>query len=102
MFQEQPNPTFDLPVSGFVPGKPKDGLKVSYRHKTKSEYEAWVASFGADTLASRLYDVVAGWSDAPVPFEPGVIEKLAEAYPAFPQALFHTYANGLHVARLGN
>jgi len=102
MFKEQPNPVFELPVFGFVPGSPRDGMKVKYRHKTKTEYDEWVASMAGDPLVKRLPEIIEDWSDAPGAYSPAYLESLSETYPALPPALFHTYVNALFAAQQKN
>lgn len=90
MFKLDPDPTFDIPVRGFVPGKPLDGLRVVFRYKDADALKAWFGD-GKRLILDMLAEVIDTWRDAPVEYGPAAIETIAKKYPAFPSALIETY-----------
>ena len=90
-----PPPIFSIPVAGFVPGKPADGLKVFFKHKTRKEYNDWTDSFSGEPLAERMAEVIERWEDAPCDYSPEALMALSDDYPAFAQALFQSYGTAL-------
>lgn len=102
MFSKKANPTFDVRVDGFVPGKPGDGMKVIFKHKTRDEYEAWVKSFAGEPLIKRMAEVTAGWEDAPSEYSEAELFATADEYPGLAQVMFQKYTAGLFGAQQKN
>lgn len=102
MFKLQPEPTFKRKVTGFVPGRPLDGLTVTYRYKNADELRAWHASMADVTLRDALAAIIDTWDDAPMPYTPDALDEVAKLYPAFLHALIETYRREIFDARLGN
>lgn len=102
MFKLEPNPTFEARVTGFVPGRPADGLFVTYRHQTAEEFQAWLGSFADKTVEDLLLDVVHSWRDAPREFSREALQDIAKTYPAFVPALIDAYRRELFEARTKN
>jgi hypothetical protein len=102
MFKLEPNPTFEVRVAGFVPGRPLDGLFVTFRHQTAEQFQAWSISFAEKTVEDVLLDVVAGWRDAPREFSREALQEVSKTYPAFVPALLDAYRNELFEARRKN
>jgi hypothetical protein len=102
MFKLEPNPTFEVRVQGFVPGRPNDGLFVTYRHQTIEQFQAWQQTFSEKTLEDLVIDVVHAWRDAPREFSREALQDIAKTYPAFVSALFDVYKTELFEARRKN
>lgn len=102
MFSKKANPTFETRVDGFVPGAPKDGMKVHFRHKTHAEYEAWVKSFAGEPLIKRMAEVIEKWEDAPVEYSEAELYAAADEYPGLAQAMFQKYSASLFGAQQKN
>lgn len=91
MFTLTPDPTFEAPCRGFVPGQPLAGCKVTYRYKDADALREWHDSFKSRTLRDVIAEIVETWRDAPVEYGPTAIDDIAKIYPAFPAALIETY-----------
>lgn len=102
MFKLTPSPQFESAVTGFVPGAPADGLRVTFKYQDKDALKAWHESFATRSVAEVLSEIVVTWRDAPIEYGPTAIEKVAEIYPAFPAALIETYRRELFEARSKN
>jgi hypothetical protein len=102
MFKLEPNPTFEVRVAGFVPGRPTDGLFVTFRHQTAEEFQAWLAGFADKTVEDVVVDVIHAWRDAPREFSREALQGIAKTYPAFVPALIDTYRRELFEARAKN
>lgn len=102
MFKLEPNPTFEVRVVGFVPGRPNDGLFVVFRHQTQEQFTTWLQSFVDKTVEDLLVDVIHDWRDAPREFTREAIADVAKTYPAFVPALIDAYRSELFEARRKN
>jgi hypothetical protein len=102
MFKLEPNPTFEVRVTGFVPGRPADGLFVTFRHQTAEQFTAWLAGFADKTVEDLVVDVVHAWRDAPREFSREALQDIAKTYPAFVSALITAYREELFEARRKN
>jgi hypothetical protein len=102
MFKLEPNPTFEVRVAGFVPGRAADGLFVTFRHQGAEQFAAWSMSFADKTIEDVLLDVIAGWRDAPREFSREALQETAKTYPAFVPALLDAYRRELFEARAKN
>lgn len=103
MFKLEPNPTFSVFVSGFVPGgTPRDGMLVEYRYKNAEEFTAWLESFKTRSLRDVLLDIIVTWHDAPLEFTRENLEAVGKSYPAIYTALVAAYRSELLEARTKN
>lgn len=102
MFKLEANPTFEVRVSGFVPGRPGDGLFVTFRHKTQEEFKEWLTEFSDKTVEDLVCDIVHAWRDAPREFSREALQDIAKTYPAFVPALIDAYRSELFEARRKN
>jgi hypothetical protein len=102
MFKLEPNPTFEVRVQGFVPGRQSDGLFVTFRHQTGEQFQAWLQSFADKTVEDLVVDVVHAWRDAPREFSREALQDIAKTYPAFVPALIDAYRTELFEARRKN
>jgi hypothetical protein len=95
MFKITPNPTFPAPVSGFIPGAPRDGMKVHFVHLDADQYQDWIERNREVPLVKSLPQIISSWEDAPVEYSPEALESLSKTYPALPQALMGEYVTNL-------
>jgi hypothetical protein len=102
MFKIDPNPTFEVRVAGFVPGRPTDGLTVKYRYQNGEQFQAWLQSFADKTVEDLLLDIIDGWRDAPREFSREALQDVCKAYPAFATALIDAYRGELFEAKRKN
>lgn len=102
MFKIDPNPTFEVRVAGFVPGRPTDGLFVSYRYQDADQFKTWLEGFADKTVEDLLVDVIHSWRDAPREFSREALQATAKTYPAFVPALIDAYRREIFEARTKN
>lgn len=92
--------TVDIPRPGSEPAK----LRLTFRHMTKEELNAWVASSKeTPSDAEWLGAIVVGWEGASVDFSPEALALLVNNYhqPAV-EAIFDKYLSELTEVRRGN
>jgi hypothetical protein len=102
MFKAEPNPTFEVRVQGFVPGRAADGLFVTFRHQSADQFQTWLQSFADKTVEDLIVDVIVSWRDAPREFSREALQDFAKTYPALVPALIDTYRRELFEARTKN
>ncbi|MDH0519983.1 phage tail assembly chaperone [Achromobacter xylosoxidans] len=92
--------TVDIPRPGTEPAK----LRLTFRHKTKEDLNAWLAS-GTDVEsdAEWLGVIVAGWEGVSTDFSPQALALLVSNYhrPAV-EAIVDKYLSELTEFRRGN
>ncbi|MCV6904837.1 MAG: phage tail assembly chaperone [Achromobacter xylosoxidans] len=92
--------TVDIPRPGAEPAK----LRLTFRHKTKEELNAWLAS-GTEVKsdAEWLGVIVVGWEGVSVDFSPEALALLVSNYhqPAV-EAIVAKYLSELTEVRRGN
>ncbi|HKN46064.1 MAG TPA: phage tail assembly chaperone [Propionibacteriaceae bacterium] len=100
MFKIIPDPTFDATLTLIGQGK-EQKLNVTFRHKTKSEYQAMFEAKDDDELAANVVSIIEKWdADAPVSVES--VKSLLEHQLGAGWAILHGYGEALMVARKGN
>lgn len=109
MFKLDPCPEFTAEVQLTRPGEAKPGtLRLRFRHKTRKQFKAWMASAAGREDPDYLLDVLLGWegmADAdgkPIEFSREALEQLLDAFPAAGQEIFVAYGRELHESRAGN
>ncbi|MFY3302578.1 phage tail assembly chaperone [Achromobacter xylosoxidans] len=92
--------TVDIPRPGAEPAK----LRLTFRHKTKEDLNAWLASGkDAQSDAEWLGVIVAGWEGVNTDFSPEALALLVSNYhrPAV-EAIIDKYLSELTEVRRGN
>lgn len=102
MFSIEPKPTFEVYVSGFVPGAPAEGLFVAFNYKDEDAAQAWLESLAQRTVIDALMDLIAGWRDAPFDFSRSAVEQTVKKYPAFAPALVLAFKAEMFEAKRKN
>lgn len=102
MFKLEPNPTFEVRVAGFAPGRPTDGLFVTFRYLDQEAFTKWLQASVDRTVEDMLMDVIHGWRDAPLEFSIDALRSTQAKYPAFASALINTYREELFEAKRKN
>lgn len=102
MFQLEPNPTFTATVHITVPGGGTRPLRTTFRHKKRSQLDAWIADEGQGNLEMAL-EIVEAIADKPEQQTlKEFFEQLFENYPAAPLDLYVTYRRELTESRAKN
>lgn len=102
MFQIEPNPTFQSTVHVTVPGGGSRPLKVTFRHKTRKQLQAWLVDESQGDLDMAL-EIVESVPDKP---EQQTLreffEQLFDNYPAAALDLYVSYRRELTESRAKN
>ena len=108
-FKLTPRPTFTVPLKLSVPGQATPGvINVTFRHKTRAEYSAWVTSASGRPDGDFLAEVIESIdgliddTDQPIVYAREVLNALLNAYPASSEDLFRTYTRELTESRVKN
>jgi hypothetical protein len=108
MFKLDPCPEFSEDVKLSRPGEEPGVVRFRFRHKTREQFKAWMASAKGRKDSEYLLEVVAGWEgvgkskDEPTPFSAEAFAELINKFPASGQEIFAAYGRALHESRTGN
>lgn len=109
MFQLSPAPTFSCQVPLSVAGIPEPmALQVTFRHKNKTQLQAWVESALAKPDVAVLHEVIKDWSGMQgadgqeVPYSQGALSDLLNNYPISHAELYQAYVRELGESKRKN
>lgn len=102
MFKLDPKPTFQATVQITLPGGESLPLPVIFRHKTKTQLQAWLRDTSQGDMEMAL-DVIESVPDkgADQPLT-AFLEQLFENYPAAALDVYLTYRRELTQSRVKN
>lgn len=102
MFKIAANPTFDANLTIVGQGR-EQTLKVTFKHKAKSEYLAMLEQIreGKLTVPDAILSIVTKWN-ADEELSAASIVKLQDEQPGSDWAIVTGYGEALSVARKGN
>lgn len=103
-FQLDPAPEFSADVQITRPGEAEPGvLRLTFRHKGRKAFKAWLEGAKDKDDAPWLLEVVAGWDTAAHgDFTPERFAKLVDDYPASASEIWTAYGKALHESRAKN
>jgi len=96
-----PNPTFKATVMIPVPGESAAPVEFTFKHKTRDQYNEYMASIEGKSYAEIVMDIASGW-DLSDPFDKDSIEKMTQNYIGSGMVVFDTYVQELTAARTKN
>lgn len=102
MFELDPKPTFPSTVQITRPGRESLPLPVVFRHKTKTQLQAWLRDTSQGDMEMAL-DVIDSVPDKGADQTlTAFLEKLFESYPAAALDVYLTYRHELTQSRVKN
>ena len=94
-------PTFKAPVSIPIAGSAPVDVEFTFKHRTKDEMTAFLASREGLSDAQSLLEMVAGW-DFAEPFTPESVEKMLQNYLGAAVNVYVKYIDELTKAKAKN
>ena len=94
-------PTFSADVGVPIAGGELSTVRMTFRHRTKTQLQEFVESRGGKSDADSFMEMVTGW-DLEEPFSRESVDTLLENYGGAGLAAFKVYITELVGARLGN
>ena len=95
------NPTFTTQVGIPVAGGDPVEVSMTFKHRTKSDLDAFIKSREGKTDAESFLDMVCAW-DFDEEFNPASVELLLQNYIGTALATYRKYVDELVQARLKN
>lgn len=102
MLKLQPNPTFEWPVMIVAPGGEQTEIIVIFRHKGRTDANAFIDQAREMDDIDAMMAIVAGWRDVDGEFDRTNMASLIDAYPAAAPAIFSAWIAGLAGAQTKN
>ena len=102
MFQLDPNPKFSAPVSIPVPGQGEAEITVIFRHKKKSDLQAYLDNAKGRSDLDSCAEIVTGWSGVEADFSAEALAALLDNYHGAGLAILQTYLRELTGQRVKN
>lgn len=94
-------PQFKAKVPIPVAGGPPVEVEFTFRHRTKTALDEWIASRADKSDATSFMEMVEGW-ELEEAFDQQSVELLLENYIGAALATYRVYVDQLIQARLGN
>jgi hypothetical protein len=105
MLTLNPQPTFVAPALITVPGQAEPvSISVTWRHKSRTELDAWLKGLSSRDDHEVLSEVIAGWDEADVdsPYSVDALCALLNNYPRAAMDLMAAYSRALYEGRAKN
>lgn len=97
----KPAPKFKAKVAIPIPGGDSALVEFEFKHRTRSEMDAFLQSADTRSDVESVLESVCGW-ELTDPFNRENVERLIENYQGAPRAIAETYLRELMGLRLGN
>lgn len=88
------SPTFKAKVAVPVPGGAPVDVELTFTHKTKTQFNAWLASLAEKTDVDAFMEIVSGWS-LEDPFNAENVAQLLEQNIGAGAVTYETYRSEL-------
>jgi Phage tail assembly chaperone len=95
------HPTFSAQVAIPVAGGAPVAVEFIFKHRTKTELDAFIASRADKSNAETLLDMVQGWN-LDEPFNAANVDLLLENYIGTAVVAYHAYVDELVKTKLKN
>lgn len=103
-FKLQANPTFKALVNIPIPGEKPDAVSFTFRHKTRSQFDALITGLGNGEIIidAAIKDIVVEWTHPGVEFSEEALGQCLEMFPGSALAIFTAFREALTEARRKN
>lgn len=103
-FKLQANPTFKATVNIPVPGEKAEAVSFTFRHKTRAQFDALIASLasGEAHIDAVVKDVVVEWTHPGVDYSEAALVECLDMFPGSALAIFTAFRESLMEARRKN
>ncbi len=103
MLKLDPAPTFTAPALISVPGGDPIEVRITWRHKGRAAYQAWLDGPPNRTDVQALAEIIADWGvEIDAPYNEENLARLLDIYPAAATDLILAYRQALFEGRRKN